>query len=185
MEDCFPFFEDMISSQGFQVPGTSFFFMDNMNGRISYTGKLYYPLTSESSGVSIYIELNSDILFEGIGFPELLIDKSMVKPDNYKKFNYAKYSGGELTDKYGDYSYNFHVDGYLSSFKNDRHVLDDEFVYNRWDGLEHLIYHTREGNYVIVSRELFTVGDYLISFPYLFVFYFLSVLVLSFIGTLI
>ena len=182
MEDCFPFFEDMISSQGFQVPGTSFYFMDNMNGRISYTGKLYYPLTSESSGVSIYIELNSDILFEGIGFPELLIDKSMVKAENYKKFSYAKYSGGELTDKYGDYGYNFHVDGYLSSFENDRQVQDDEFVYNRWDGLEHLIYHTREGNYVIVSRKPFTVGDYLISFPYLFVFYFLSVLVLSFIG---
>ncbi len=40
--------------------------------------------------------------------------------------------------------------------------------------MEHLIYHTREDNYVIVSRELITL-DYLISFPYLFVFYFLSV----------
>src|SRR6056297_1697302 len=47
--------------------------------------------------------------------------------------------------------------------------------------MEHLIYHSREYNYVIVSREYFTVGDYLISFPYLFVFYFLSVLILLFI----
>lgn len=177
MEDrtapCTDFFENMIESQGVKIPGTSFYFMDNMNGRISYTGWLHYPLSSEKRGMSIFIEMNSDLLFEGIGFPELLIDKSMTKPDNYKKFNYAKYFGGELTDKHGDYNYNFYVNSYITS--------DKEFEYNRWDGMEHLIYHTRDYNYVIVSRELFTIVDYLISFPYLFVFYFLAVLVLLFV----
>ena len=167
---CFEFFENMIQSQGIKIPGTSFYFMDNMNGRISYTGRLHYPLSTEISGVSVFIEMNSALLFEGIGFPELLIDKSMEKSENYKKYNYAKYYGGELTDKHGDYNYNFYVNSYLTS--------DKEFDYNRWDGMEHLIYHTRGNNYVIVSRELFTVIDYLISFPYLFVFYFLSVLIL-------
>jgi two-component system, NtrC family, nitrogen regulation sensor histidine kinase NtrY len=161
---CINFFEDMIASQGFRIPGTHFYFMDNMNGRISYTGRLYY------SGISIFIELNSELLFEGIGFPELLIDKSMGKPDSYKKFNYAKYYAGELTDRHGDYNYNFYVHSYISS--------NDEFEFKRWDGMEHLIYHSREDNYVIVSRDVFTFIDYLISFPYLFVFYFLSVLIL-------
>ncbi len=174
MAPCFDFFNDMIEIQGVKIPGTNFYFMDNMNGRISYTGRLHYPLSSEKQGVSIFIELNSELLFEGIGFPELLIDKSMAKPENYKRFNYAKYYGGELTDQHGDYNYNFYVHSYLSS--------GQEFEYNRWDGLEHLIYHTREDNYVIVSRELYTFIDYLISFPYLFVFYFLSVLILLVIG---
>lgn len=169
---CFDFFDNLIQTQGVKIPGTNFYFMDNMNGRISYTGRLHYPLSTETSGVSIFIELNSDLLFEGIGFPELLIDKSMEKPENYKKYNYAKYYGGELTDKHGDYNYNFYVNSYLTS--------DKEFETNKWDGMEHLIYHTREHNYVIVSRELFTIIDYLISFPYLFVFYFLSVLILIF-----
>ena len=167
---CFDFFEDMIQSQGVKIPGTGFYFMDNMNGRISYTGRWHYPLSSDKSGVSVFIELNSDLLFEGIGFPELLIDKSMEKPEKFRKFDYAKYYGGELTDKHGDYNYNFYVNSYLSS--------DKEFDYRRWDGMEHLIYHTREYNYVIVSRQLFTILDYIISFPYLFVFYFLSVLVI-------
>ncbi len=166
---CINFFEDMIATQGYRIPGTHFYFMDNMNGRISYTGRLYY------SGISIFIELNSELLFEGIGFPELLIDKSMVKPDSYKKFNYAKYYAGELTDLHGDYNYNFYVHSYISS--------NDEFEYRRWDGMEHLIYHSRGDNYVIVSREVFTFIDYLISFPYLFVFYFLSVLILLVIGS--
>jgi len=174
MAPCFEFFDDMIQAQGVKISGTSFYFMDNMNGRISYTGRLHYPLSSEEKGVSIFIELNSELLFEGIGFPELLIDKSMAKPENYKRFSYAKYYGGELTDQHGDYNYNFYVHSYLSS--------GQEFEYNRWDGMEHLIYHTREDNYVIVSRELYTFIDYLISFPYLFVFYFLSVLLLLVIG---
>jgi two-component system, NtrC family, nitrogen regulation sensor histidine kinase NtrY len=169
-ELCIDFFENMIEAQGVKIPGTNFYFMDNMNGRISYTGWIDYPLYAEKRGVSIFIELNSELLIEGIGFPELLIDKSMAKPENYKKYSYAKYYGGELTDKHGDYNYNYFVHAYLTS--------DREFEYNRWDGMEHLIYHTREDNYVIVSRELYNFVDYLISFPYLFVFYFISVMIL-------
>ncbi len=170
MAPCIDFFEDMIDSQGMRIPGTRFYFMDNMNGRISYTGWLHYQHASEAKGISIFIELNSELLFEGIGFPELLIDKSMIKPESYKQLDYAKYYGGELTDMHGDYNYNLYVHSYLTS--------DKEFEFNRWDGMEHLIYHTRENNYVIVSREVYTFIDYLISFPYLFVFYFLSVLIL-------
>ncbi len=170
---CIVFFEDMIQTQGERLKGTNFYFMDNMNGRISYTGWIHYPHSSEARGISIFIELNSELLFEGIGFPELLINKSFAKPDSYKKFDYAKYYGGELTDKHGDYNYNFYIYAYPAS--------TDEFEYRIWDGMEHLIYHTREENYVIVSRELFTFTDYLISFPYLFVFYLLTVLLLLFI----
>ena len=175
MAPCIDFFEDMIETQGERIKRTNFYFMDNMNGRISYTGWLHYPLSSEARGVSIFMELNSELLFEGIGFPELLMDKSLAKPENYKKFDYAKYYGGEMTDKHGDYNYNYYVYSYPASV--------NEFEYKVWDGMEHLIYHTRQDNYVIVSRELFTFIDYLISFPYLFVFYLLSILFFLFIGS--
>ncbi len=169
---CLTFMDDLIKSEGLMIGNTDFYFMDNMNGRISYTGKIHFPVYDDSSGVTIYIDLDSDLLFEGIGFPELLIDKSMIRSDVYKKFDYAKYYGGDLTDKYGDYNYIFHVNSYLRN-ENPETQRDQEFVYQRWHGREHLIYHTRENNYVIVSRKLYTVVDYLISFPYLFVFYFL------------
>ncbi|NQU52045.1 MAG: HAMP domain-containing histidine kinase [Bacteroidetes bacterium] len=178
---CLPFLDGLIQAEGDQIPGTDFYFMDNMNGRISYSGKINYPLLDDTSGVTIYIDLHSDLLFEGIGFPELLIDKTMARSDNYKKFDYAKYFGGELTDKYGEYTYNFHIDSYLEPASGEEYK-NEEFSYKRWDKREHLIYHTHEHNFVIVSRPLFTVVDYLISFPYLFVFYFLSVSILIFVG---
>lgn len=169
---CFSFMDGMINDMGFRISGTNFYFMDNMNGRISYTGRFHYPLLTDSAGVTIYIDLDSDLLFEGIGFPELLIDKSITRSENYGNFNYAKYYGGELTDKFGDFNYNFYIDNYGPS--------QDEFTYKKIDKFEHLIYHTRENNYVIVSRKLFTFTEYLISFPYLFVFYFLVVLFFNF-----
>jgi two-component system, NtrC family, nitrogen regulation sensor histidine kinase NtrY len=165
MVSCFPFFEEMIEKEGNPLPGTSFYYMENMNGRISYFGKIHYPLTSDSIGISIFVELNSKILSEGIGFPELLIDKSMQKPSSYNRFEYAKYYGGELVDRHGDYLYNYYIYSY--------DFPDEEFTFSLWDGYEHLIYGTREDNYIIVSRSLYTFVDYLISFPYLFVFYFM------------
>jgi two-component system nitrogen regulation sensor histidine kinase NtrY len=179
---CMSFMDSLIQMEGVQIPGTDFYFMDYMNGRISYSGKIHYPLLDDEEGFTIYIDLYSDLLFEGIGFPELLIDKTMTRSANYEKFDYAKYYGGELTDKYGEYIYNLHVDAYLEP-RSGEDYTNEEFSYIKRDKREHLIYHTHEHNYVIVSRLLFTLVDYLISFPYLFVFYFLSIAVLLFIGS--
>lgn len=171
---CVPFMQELIENQGIQIPGTDFYFMDNMNGRISYTGWLHYPLTSQGKNVNIFIDLDSDLLFEGIGFPELLIDKSMTRSEIYRKFSYAKYYGGELTDKFGDYNYNYNGHVYLTS--------DDEFSFIRQENYEHLVYHTQQNNFVVVTRKLLSFVDYLIAFPYLFVFYLIMLLVILVIG---
>ncbi len=171
---CMSYLDGLINDMGVQISGSNFYFMDNMNGRISYSGRLHYQIPGIQNGVTIYIDLDSDLLFEGIGFPELLIDKSITRSENYRKFSYAKYYGGELTDKFGDYSYNLYVDSYYPE--------NEEFTIRKLDSFEHLIYHTRENNYVIVSRKLLRFQDYLISFPYLFVFYFLIVVVIKLIG---
>ncbi|HKJ43420.1 MAG TPA: ATP-binding protein, partial [Sunxiuqinia sp.] len=173
---CFPFFEDMIAKSGTRIPGTDFYFMDNMNGRISYMGNLFYPLTADSLGTSIFLELNSRLLPEGAGFPELLLDRSMAKPDRYKHFSYAKYFNKELVYISGDYQYNYYVDSY--NIKSD----STEFKLAKWDGYDHLIYNLGSNNYIIVSNKSFEFLDYLISFPYLFVFYFIFILLIIFIG---
>ena len=174
MVPCMSFIDGMIKDMGVQISGSNFYFMDNMNGRISYTGKLYFPMPGKHESVTIYVDLDSDLLFEGIGFPELLIDKSITRSENYRKFSYAKYYGGELTDRFGDFNYNIYIDTYRPG--------EEEFTTRKQGNYEHLIYHTRENNFVVVSRKLFSFVDYLISFPYLFVFYFLMVLILLLIG---
>lgn len=173
---CFPFFEEMIETSGTRIPGTNFYFMDNLNGRISYMGRIFYPLTADSLGTSVFFELNSRLLPEGAGFPELLLDRSMAKPHRYRHFSYAKYFNHELVTLSGDYQYNYYIDSY------DVQTDSSEFVLARWDGYDHLIHDLGKGNFIIVSGETFEVMDYLISFPYLFVFYFLFILLVVFGG---
>ena len=173
---CFPFFEDMIEEEGTQIPGTNFYFMDNLNGRISYMGKIFYPLSADSLGTSVFFELNSRLLPEGAGFPELLLDRSMAKPDRYRHFSYAKYFGKELVHLSGDYQYNYYINSY--DIEND----SSEFILKKWDGYDHLIHNLGDDNYIIVSSKSFELLDYLISFPYLFVFYFVFILIVVFGG---
>ena len=174
---CYPFFDESIDRDGLQVEGTNFYFMDNMNGRITYLGKIRYPyrITNDTTGITVYIELNSSLVSEGIGYPELLLDRAMKKPESYQRFDYAKYSAGQLVDTHGDFAYNQHISSY--------NLGDEEYTYKKWGGYEHIIYHTRGDNYVIVSREIYGLVAYLISFPYLFVFYFLLTILLLLAGS--
>ena len=176
MVPCFPFFDEMIDQFGSQIPGTRFYYLDNMNGRISYFGKLLYPLVTDSIGISVFLEFNSKLLPEGAGFPELLLDNSMIKPERYRHFSYAKYFDRGLVHLSGDYQYNYYIDSY--EIPQD----SSEYLLVNWEGYDHLIYQLGGDNFILVSAPSFEILDYLISFPYLFVFYFLVTLLLIFIG---
>ncbi len=163
---CFPFFEEMIENSGSQITGTNFYHLDNMNGRISYLGKFFYPTTSETTGISIFIDLQSKLQSEGEGFPELLLDESHKKPDSYQHFSYAKFYNNNLVNLSGDYKYNYDF------YSNNLDTTGVEFSFSSRNEYDHLVYSLGENNYIVVSGKTFTTWDYLISYPYLFVFLF-------------
>lgn len=175
-EPCFPYFEKMIAESGVIVPGSSFYIMNNMNGRISYLGKLHYPQASNPNGISVFIDIKSKAVSEGIGFPELLMDRSLLRPVRYKYLSYAKYYDEELVNYSGEYAYNFYLQSYPIK------SMVDEIQFQTWDGYGHLIYRSNGNSYVVVSSKLLTPSDYLTSFPYLFVFYFVFVLFFVLLG---
>jgi signal transduction histidine kinase len=174
---CFPFFEYLIRQSGIKIQGCNYFyFMNHMNGRVSYLGEIHYPMIGTPGGISIYMEIDSKIISEGIGFPELLMDQSVIKPQRYKYLSYAKYYDDELVDRGGEYTYNYYLQAYNLK------PGGPEFQLIRRDGYDHLIYSSADKTHIIVSNKALRFADYLISFPYLFVFYFLFVLVLALIG---
>ena len=172
----FPYFEQMIERSGIKVPGSNFYFMNYMNGRVSYFGKLHYRQVDDPGGVSVFIEINSKIIAEGIGFPELLLDRTLIKPFRYKYLSYAKYYEDELVNRSGDYTYNYYLQSY------NLNPSGPEFQLLKWDGYDHLIYRLDEKNHILVSNKSLYFVDYLISFPYIFVFYFLFVLSIALVG---
>ena len=175
-EPCFPFFEKMITHSGIKVPGTSFYFMNNMNGRVSYLGKFDYPTVNHAKVIAVFIEINSRIASEGIGFPELLLDRSLIRPFRYKHLSYAKYFEDNLVDRSGEFTYNYYLRSYNLKEQG------PEFQLLKWNGYNHVIYTFDKKNHIIVSNRSLRFIDYIISFPYIFVFYFALVLALTIIG---
>ena len=70
---CFGFFDQMIHERGKDLPGTSFSFMDNNNGRVSYLGIFHYEKNNQQ--VALYVELDSKVTTDEVGYPALLLNK--------------------------------------------------------------------------------------------------------------
>ncbi len=161
---CLSFFNEMLEKDGTQLGETNFFFLENTTGRISYAGRYELQPDSLTPSVNLFIELNSKLLSEGTGFPELLLPQNTLGSRLRTSFSFAKYNNGQLVDRGGDFLYALSSDTYDFS--------KIPLSLKSFDGFEHVIYFKSPDNCILVSREKETVFDYLISFPYIFVFFF-------------
>ncbi len=161
-EHCYTFFDEMILESGLEISGSDFYFLDNLNGRISYLASIpYYRAESEHR---VYIELNSKIFSEELGYPELLLDKNYSSFTS-SRFSFARYNGGELFTQSGDFPYRTNSTHYTSR--------EYEFETITLDGFNHSIYNVDDQNTIIVGSPSITLIDYLIFFSYIFAFNFL------------
>lgn len=161
---CYTFFEEMIEEDGIGIPGSDFYFLDNLNGRISYLASIPYFRSGREHRV--FIELDSKILSEELGYPELLLD------DNYRTFtssdfSYAKYSNGQLITQNGEFPYRRSSDFYTDG--------KEMFEKIRVEKYDHSIYNVDERNTIIAGSPTVTLVDNLIAFSYIFALNFLLV----------
>lgn len=101
---CLTFFSEILSETGIPIPETNFYYLDNHNGRISYFGYFQY-LINDSTQRNLFIEIDSKIFSEGLGYPELLLDKAFATKSTLKAYSFAKYNNGRLIDYNGTYEY--------------------------------------------------------------------------------
>jgi len=159
---CYAFFEEMILESGIEIAGSDFYFLDNLNGKISYLGSIpYFRAESEHR---VFIELDSKILSEELGYPELLLD------DNFRSFtnsdySFAKYNGGQLITQDGEFPYRRSCDFYTSGEKTFERITRDKY--------DHSIYNVDQQNTIIVGSPTVTLVDNLIAFSYIFAINFL------------
>ena len=166
MSHCFTFFGDIIEKYGVPVPKTSFYFLDNINGRINYLGVIKYKIYVTSQRVTLYIELASKLITEELGYPELLLDKKLSKKSGIQEYSYAKYRNTQLLSQTGNYRYNLRSTAYTNG--------KDEFKFiNLDDGYNHLVYNADKNNTIILSRPQYKIVDVFTSLSYIFVFFFI------------
>jgi len=140
---CFEYFRNMIQDYGIIIPNTNFYYLDNNNGRQSYLG-VFSIMVEPSVFVKIYVEFNSKIFSEGLGYPDLLLDKRMALKHSDKKFDFARYSKGVLVASRGSYKYLFSL-----APENDFR----EFSVSSSNGYRHFKYCPDKENTVILSKR--------------------------------
>jgi two-component system nitrogen regulation sensor histidine kinase NtrY len=162
---CYEFFDDLHRESRIRIPGSRFYFVDNMNGRISYFAAFEYFSADSSASASLFLELDSRLVTEELGYPELLLSDRLRKGFFHRDYTYAKYNNGQLITQSGNYSYSMKLDPYSTGA--------GEFEYTVYDGYEHLAYHLDEMNTVVVSNPQVSLLSTAITFTYIFVFFYL------------
>jgi two-component system, NtrC family, nitrogen regulation sensor histidine kinase NtrY len=156
--------EILDEGKSMKLPRSKFYFIDSQNGRIKYLGWITYKRPNRRSEVSLFIELESRLVAEELGFPELLLDKKYQKNRLHEEYSYAKYYKNQLLAQSGTFQYSLDLNTY-----KDKPA--------KFDGYNHLIYYLNKDNAVLVSKPTTTFFNNMVSFSYVFLFFYAIVLI--------
>lgn len=172
-EHCYSFFFDVIMQDAVEVSNSNFYFLNNLNGRVSY----FSPVTfkRKRNEITLFIELDSKLLSEGLGYPELLLDENLYNISK-TKYSYAKYYQGKLITSSGQYSYSMSSSSYTTGDTGFEVYYSDEY--------NHVVYNIDKGNTIIVTTPVLLFIDLIIAFSYIFVFYFFILIALLYLTDL-
>jgi len=164
---CLAFFKGMERTQGVKTMAKNLYYLDNNNGRVSYLGIL------EVQDVTFFMEFDSKIIPEELGFPELLLDLEVSEHlrDALKYYSYAKFKDGKISSQSGEYRFS----GNLPVQK-----YEDDYATFNTEGYNHLFYQVDADTTIILSRKLEHALDPVFRFSYLFAM--LCMLSLVFLG---
>ena len=164
--DCYSFFYDMIGESGIPLSLESdFYFLDNLNGRISYIGALRYEFDEYPYEKTLFIALDSKLMSDQLGYPELLLEGKFSTNPAAIQYSHAKYHNIQLITRSGSYSYPL-------ALQLDP-APEEEFSFFTEGGYEHLVYQVDPENVIVISRPKINTIDILTSFSYSFLFFYL------------
>jgi two-component system nitrogen regulation sensor histidine kinase NtrY len=167
---CYGFFKNIIKETGFSLPGSNFFYLDKHTGRISYLGMFSYNPKNGLNEITLYIELDSRLTRDLLGYPELLLDEKLHQKRLIDQYSYAKYHKSQLVAQFGNFTYSLN-----SSLFG---IGKDQIEICHLDDYEHLLYRTSGENLIVLSKPSVKFIDLLVTFSYLFLFYYLCLVII-------
>ncbi|MGL4599661.1 MAG: ATP-binding protein [Bacteroidia bacterium] len=179
LSDNITHFDELIARDGTPTYSPDFFFLNNRSGRISYLVRiiLQKPGAEKHLGQgTLFVELDSKLLSEAIGFPELLLDREIGINKKLVNYSYAKYKSGQLINHSGKYPYNFSPDEFAR--------YQGVQVFAETTGWNHYLYRPDGLTLVVLSKvEAGWLGK-TTTFSYLFAFFSLLLIAALFIRQL-
>jgi len=167
--NCYNYFSERLLYQGEPIKNTGFYWQKNDNGRVSYFGWLKIAAGTVVE-TSIFVELESPILSEGRGYPEMLREQTSVMSTMREQNSFARYANGKLITSSGD----FHFppsDKWIPKFEGKIHRSD-------FDKYTHLYYRISDDNCVVLTEPKRSLLFPVYAYIYNFLFFYLSFLLI-------
>ncbi len=172
------YFDELIAKKGVPTSCEHFSFLNNASGKISYLVKLplFRSINTKTKLGTLYIELDAKFISDEIGFPELLLDRNVALSQELSNYSYAKYKHNQLINQYGKFSYNLSVLDY-----NSPAYSGAGFSIITKEGFDHLLFRPDAETLIVLSKREEGLVDQVTVFSYLFAFFSLLLLLLSFV----
>jgi len=157
--DCSAYFDGFINDEHNERITDNLYLISGDPESIYYMGKTSFMITG--APINIYIEFFFTYVPEGLGYPELLLNKSVFNID-LSDYSFAQYNNGQLVNKFGDYRY-------LTYMNQNKANTDDElYDLNNYRHVKHKL---SDNNYLVISRPKDRIAVHLVTFAVLFVFF--------------
>ncbi len=169
------YFDELIGEKGTPTSCEHFLFLNSPSGKVSYLAKL--PVlkskwTKTKIG-TLYVELDAKFISDEIGFPELLLDRSIGLSQELNNYSYAKYKHNQLISQYGKYPYNLGTQEFSAYTGNFSNVNKEDF--------NHLLYRPDPNTLIVLSKRKEGIVNQVTTFSYLFAFFSLLLLTILFV----
>ncbi|MBC7861623.1 MAG: hypothetical protein IAF38_01535, partial [Bacteroidia bacterium] len=168
------YFDQQIENKGVATICKDLFFIENLKDRTRYIAKIKIeaPAGINRKPALLYIEMEPKLIPDIIGYPELLLDKSVKTNNQLSDYSYAVYKNGKLITRSGKYAYE---KTYSWPLGRDSYFL--ELAENNFHHLIYSVDYTR----VVLSMQQNTVRGAFTTNSYFFAFFSLMLLIFLFI----
>lgn len=164
-------YEELIQKSGTPTFSDHFFYLDSETGRISYLAQIVLQKPGAETNLgqgTLFVELESKLMSEEIGFPELLLDRELGINQKLINYSYAKYKDGQLINHSGKYQYSLSPDLFLKAGP-------DKFITE--EGWNHLVHKTGNNTIIVLSKTDEGWLSKTTSFSYIFALFSLLLIV--------
>lgn len=164
--NCDEYFDAMIEALGIPTGTESLWLIESNSIAKNYLGIIELE---DNGSLRFYIEMYSNLIPAGLGYPELLVNKASELNPFLKSHSVAKYIDNELVYKFGNYQYSISFDNYLinneipTSFERNDHI--------------HHFYVQDDKTILVVSKKASRLFDFIAPFSYLLVIFSIFLLV--------
>ena len=170
---CEKYFDEKIEQfmRPVSVPGL--YFLRQSADAMYYLGKIVLETNDSVKGnyTNIFVEISSNDIWKGLGYPELLYDSKNAKTDNLYGYSYAFYNKGELVKNVGKFSFDI----------DDRNLISqkEDHGFFTLKGFNHFILRADSNTVIILSQEVPRLPDLISPFSYLFLLLMIMLLLIN------